>query len=40
VTRRAVPPERVTSMLQHALARIATIRTVDDLLAGWGVAES
>jgi nicotinamidase-related amidase len=33
------PPEHVQSMLQHTLAFIATIRTVDELLDEWGVAD-
>jgi nicotinamidase-related amidase len=31
------PDEHVASMLRHTLPFIATITTVDDLLAGWGV---
>jgi len=31
------PPEHVASMLEHTLPFIATITTVDELLAGWGV---
>jgi nicotinamidase-related amidase len=33
------PPEHVTSMLTHTLPFIATISTVDKLLAGWNVAD-
>jgi len=32
------PPEHVASMLQYTLPFIATITTVDELLAGWGVS--
>jgi len=32
------PAAHVESVLQHTLAFIATLCTVDDLLAGWGVA--
>jgi nicotinamidase-related amidase len=31
------PAEHVESMLRHSLPFIATIRTVDELLTGWGV---
>lgn len=33
------PVEHVVSMLQDSLLFIATIRSVDDLLSDWGVAE-
>lgn len=32
------PPEHVESMLRHTLPFIATLRTVDELLASWGSA--
>jgi nicotinamidase-related amidase len=32
------PPEHVESMLKYTLPFIATLKTVDDLLAGWGVS--
>ncbi len=31
------PPEHVESMMRHTLPFIATLRTVDELLAGWAV---
>jgi nicotinamidase-related amidase len=31
------PDEHVTSMLRHTLPFIATLHTVDELLAGWGI---
>jgi nicotinamidase-related amidase len=34
------PAEHVESMLQHTLAFVATICTVDDLLASWGVTDA
>jgi nicotinamidase-related amidase len=32
------PPEHVKSMLENTLAFIAALRTVDELLSGWGVS--